>query len=79
MIMILLVTAYNREVEQERRQDNSKSYTQSYSKYLPQPRVRTAFLLASLPVFLVIPCWWTRHLAASRRTRHMKQQVIAPQ
>ena len=39
--MILLVTAYTGMLEQGRRQDNSKSYTQGYSKYSRQPRVRT--------------------------------------
>ena len=69
---ILLVTAYNREVEQGRRD----GYTKGYSKYSRRPRVRTASL-ASLPVPLAMSCWWTRHRSAARSTRRRKQQVIA--
>ena len=43
--------------QQGRRQDNSQRYTQSYSKYFGQARVRTA-RLAFLLVLLVMSCWW---------------------
>lgn len=72
MIMILLVTAYNG-IAKKGRQDGT---THGYSKYSRRPRVRTDFLLASLPILPVSPCWWTQHLEAARRTRRRKQQVI---
>ena len=56
MIMILLVTAYTGMWKRGRREDNSKSYTQGYSKYSRRPRVRTAFRLASLPAFPAMAC-----------------------
>ena len=71
MIMILLVTAYNGVAKQGRRH----GCINGYSKYLRQPRVRTAFLLASLPAFHVSPCWWTQHLASASGTRRRKRQV----
>ena len=47
--MILLVTAYTG----WHRRDYSIGDVQCYSKYLRRPRVRTAFLLASLPILPV--------------------------
>ena len=87
MIMILLVTAYNGMWWHGRRQGYIQSYTQSYSKYFRQARVRTV-RLASMPAssscpagvhacLLVTPCWWTRLLEAARSTRHQKQHGIA--
>ena len=75
MMGILLVTAYNGIAKKGRRQDNSKSYTQSYSKHFRQARVRTA-RPASLLSFPLWSGWWTRHLAAARSTPCRKQRGL---
>ena len=55
MMGILLVIAYTGMTGQERREGDSHSYTQDYSKYSRRTRVRTASRLASLPVFPPCP------------------------
>ena len=71
MIMILLVTAYNGMW--------SRGEDRGIHMVIPRVTANTSGKLACalpMPASLlglpVTPWWWTRHLEADRRTRHMK-------